>query len=81
MMKVVKEDELDTKDREDTQTVLARSCDTERPPVHIGQLNLQDWKMTDNIAGWKQQDWTMADWNLVDWKMTDNIAGVDWLVV
>ena len=29
------------------------------------------WKMTENIAGVEQHDWTMNDWNLADWKMMD----------
>ena len=33
--------------------------------------NLQDWKMTDEVAGWNLQDWKMTDWKMTDWKITD----------
>jgi len=34
-----------------------------------GELNLQDWKMTDEVARWK-----LTDWKITDWKMTDRLT-------
>jgi len=57
--------------------------------LKIHDLQMQDWKMTDNFARnrrvWKMQDWKMTDnilanseqnyavWKMQDWKMTDKL--------
>jgi len=30
-------------------------------PDRAGRLKMQDWKLADQIAGWKMQEWKMQD--------------------